>query len=146
MAMEHSRRATTTSCICAAFFVTIVRFLWFDFRKKDKIHWARPNFQDKIVPFTRCEDNIHDERSKSMVCYIGDTRVRLPALKDETSHPRTRMLLSSWSLLGVWQYGPATTGTLHPFQMLAKSSNAVATSSLHHVSDWALKPAGLFRV
>ena len=49
------------------------------------------------------------------------------------SHPRTRMLLFSWSLLGVWQYATAvhaTTGTLHRFRVPAESSKAVATGSL----------------
>ena len=79
--------------------------------------------------------NIDDELFKPMVYNRRDSRC---AGRMWWSRPRTPMLLSSRSLLEVWQPVPAlhaTTGT-----------HAVATSSPHHVPDVALKPAGLFRV
>ena len=113
-----------------------------------KTHASWPNLWDTVVQSRRYEDNIDDEMSRSMVCCTGDTRVR-PALEHVVSHPRTRMLPSSWSLLEVWQCAPAlhaTTGTLHRFPVSVKFSNAMTTSSVHHVPDFALKPAGLFPV
>ena len=144
-----SNIAQQHQAICA---LRVLRpFLWFDFKKKDRESTGRGRILRSRSRSSGAMRSMLTMKCSSPWCTTQARHggVRWPALEDVESTTTGTDTQFSWSLLGVWQYATAvhgTAGTRHRFQVPAESLHAVATSSLRHVPDLALKLAGLLRV